>query len=189
MYSLGTCYLENVYNPKLLREGVTAAAPIVARAMSELNITHLAFRGTSGAGFAYPLSFATGIRLMCCRKEGEHSHAMRSLEGSGTVQRYAIIDDSIATGNTIRTIVEKVNKDAERAYATIMPKCSLILLYYRCSRFEGGEVRTDDGAVPVVSVDPLAPANEQLDEVVKKYRNGMLATTIARTLAREEMTY
>ena len=70
------------------------------------NFEAIAFRGSSGASLAWPLVVHTGIPLIHSRKPG--SHCSQAIEGAMGAKRYAIVDDLVETGETIREIADSI---------------------------------------------------------------------------------
>lgn len=98
----------------------------VLKLKKTLKFHAIAFRGTSGAALAYPISIATGIPLICVRKPSDKAHG-GPVEGSSNtdVKKYLIIDDFMSTGDTIKAIIDAI--DMKRRNYSV--KCVGILLY------------------------------------------------------------
>ena len=125
-----TSYLDKVYtSPDKYAALVKEASKTVKRLQKKLNFDAIAFRGTSGAAMAYPISVATGIPLICVRKVKERSHG-RPVEGSHKfeVKSYLIVDDFIESGNTIDKIIDAINHEIPWFEGADVP-CVGILLY------------------------------------------------------------
>jgi len=93
--------------------------------------------------------------LNMVRKEREQSHAMRLVEGDIAAKRYLIVDDFLATGETIRAIVRAVHD-----FTNDEVKCIGVMLYYHIN---GGDPLVIDslcvtGAYPdgALKFDPSA---------------------------------
>jgi len=100
----------------------------VAKKITELKecgmkIEAVAFSGNSGAGIAYPLSFKTGIPLICVRK-GERSHGYEVESANAKINSYIIVDDCVASGNTVKRILEDIKYWVDEKI-----KCVGIILY------------------------------------------------------------
>lgn len=104
--------MDDVYNPSMLKGMVKVAAREIRKLKRRLKFTHLAFRGSSGAAIAYPLSAATGIKLIHVRKSKEKSHGI-AIEGSGQCEKYLIVDDFVSEGTTAREIIKAIGGKAE----------------------------------------------------------------------------
>lgn len=66
----------------------------------------IAFRGFSGSLVGPILAFSLKKKMIIVRKESEPSHGS-AIEGA-KCDRYIIVDDFVAGGNTVRTIIAKV---------------------------------------------------------------------------------
>jgi adenine/guanine phosphoribosyltransferase-like PRPP-binding protein len=102
-------YLEEVYDPVTFKKLVAKTAKKVKEIKRKFPFTHIAFRGSSGAAMAFPVSVATGIPLVHVRKLREKSHGC-PIEGRGTCNRYVILDDFICSGETVNAIANKLEK-------------------------------------------------------------------------------
>jgi hypothetical protein len=127
-----TSYLTSVYEPGALKK--------TGDSIYELMLPHLdsidaiAFRGSSGAALAYPLSVMTSKPLIHVRKELGHS--WRKVEGLYGAKRIAVVDDFVASGDTIRIIWEEI----VAAYKTDgypVPEFSHLFLY--AARFDDSD--------------------------------------------------
>ena len=120
-------YLYCIYhNPEEYRRLIKRITKKVLLLKKTLKFHAIAFRGTSGAAMAYPISAATSIPLICVHKPVDKSHG-GLVEGSSKidVKKYIIIDDFIATGATIRAIIKEI--DVRRGRYSV--KCVGIILY------------------------------------------------------------
>lgn len=104
-------HMAPAFEPDRLRLAIDFAAPIVARLADRHGFNALVYRGQSGACYAWPLSYATGIGVACVRKGGEGSHSPFGVEGFvGAGVRYAFIDDFISSGKTYRAVTSVVGE-------------------------------------------------------------------------------
>lgn len=124
-------------------------------------ISHLVYRGVSGACMAWPLSYRLRIPVVAVRKPGEDSHTYNdgngAVSGDGDLLRYVIVDDFICTGHTIKKIIERIDlkwKDyAEMGHdLEHKPICEGVLLhaasqYGACPEF----FNYDDRQIPIIS--------------------------------------
>ncbi|SKA18081.1 hypothetical protein SAMN02745126_04021 [Enhydrobacter aerosaccus] len=103
-------------------------------AANKESITHIVCSGVSGQAVAWPVSYKLGLPVCVVRKEGEQSHA-GCISGYGELQDYVILDDLIATGNTIRYITGKIDATyrSGKQYDT-EPRCRAVFLYADRSR-------------------------------------------------------
>ena len=108
-------YLQPIYDdPVKYKELISKTAARLRRLQKKTPFDAIAFRGTSGAALAYPISARMGIPLICVRKKGDNAHCCSTVEGSGLrdIKRYIIIDDFIFSGNTIDEILSEINREA-----------------------------------------------------------------------------
>lgn len=98
-------------------------------ALPERPISHLVYRGVSGACMAWPLSYRLKIPVVAVRKPGEACHGYDPddegvISGYGDLFRYIIVDDFISSGATIRAIIHRIDKAWERVrakHSVLMP--------------------------------------------------------------------
>lgn len=77
-------------------------------------------RGVSGMLVGAPLAYELGKPIVIVRKS-DGSHSGHSVEGPTCVGRYAIIDDLVDSGDTLREIVAKVKEhDADARCVSVM---------------------------------------------------------------------
>jgi hypothetical protein len=112
-------YAAQLYDPRTLRETMERATEAARKIRTTIPFDAIAFRGSSGAALAYPISAALEVPAVYVRKPTESSHG-RSIEGPSTeVSRYLIVDDMISSGATVRAVM-----------AALHPaECVAILLY------------------------------------------------------------
>lgn len=140
----GTGYLEEVFNPLEFRKKIDQTIEAIEK--SKLSFDAIAFRGSSGAACAYPISYMTGRSLIHVRKPTENAHSSRLIEGNPmqVVKNYIIVDDFIATGATINCIME-----------CLTPTCVGIFLFngsYRWPTYRGGGEDITEQQIPVYSL-------------------------------------
>ena len=127
---IGHSDYNGVHEPVRLQSTVDAIITKLKAMWAEgVRFDALAFRGMSGAGVAYPVSYATGIPVVCVRKASDNSHGSE-VESSDNeeIEKYLIIDDFISSGETIWNIIVGMNKTIYFTYEKA-PKCAGILLY------------------------------------------------------------
>ena len=104
-------YLNFIYvNHTRFRKLIHLTSKRIKKLQKELKFEAIAFTGHSGSGIAYPLWYYTGIPLICVRKNKESSHTGSLIEGGGEYHRYLILDDFISTGETVKTIMQEIDK-------------------------------------------------------------------------------
>jgi len=126
---MSTSYHKAV-NPKSLMEVVDGSSAVIKRWIEEhpeTKISHLVCTGSSGQSVAWPVSYKLGIPVCVVRKEGEKAHS-GMLVGEGRLQNYILIDDFIASGDTIRRVFGTIAEEAA-SYGNTPPECRAIFLY------------------------------------------------------------
>ena len=101
-------YLRNFIVPERLRERV-----ILARcALKYHDFEAIAFRGMSGALISIPLALKMGKTMIMVRKEEDDCHSDYPVEGDTQAKRYVIVDDFVASGDTVKAIKKAIAKFA-----------------------------------------------------------------------------
>lgn len=118
-----SCYLHKIYEPNRFKKTVDDTIKTVIALNKEKKINAIAFTGTSGAALAYPVSYATGIPLLCVRKSTKDNHYREKLEGYTRPKNYIIIDDCVCTGTTIKKMVKAISSYSPNS------KLSALVLY------------------------------------------------------------
>lgn len=131
--SVSSSYLHSVYDPEAFQRTVDITVELMKPHLADFDA--IVFRGSSGAALAYPVAYLLKKPLVHVRKELGHSYS--KVEGLYGAKRIAIVDDFVASGATLRTIMEEVVAGyAERGYAP--PVLTHLFLYAeRCSSSEG----------------------------------------------------
>lgn len=117
-----TSYLHRVYHVPSFIKTFDSALKVAKQLAHSHPFDAIAFTGTSGAAYAYPLSYHLQIPLLCIRKSETNNHYGQLLEGAVEAKRYLIVDDWVATGKTINRIVSTIrssNYSAEFAAALL----------------------------------------------------------------------
>jgi len=127
-----TKYLEQIYNPKKFKITITKMVKEITKLNKTSKINAIAFTGTSGAAIAYPVSYITGIPLLCVRKSTRDNHSRMKLEGFTTPKNYVIVDDFIASGRTIKNIRRAIQKESPKSKLTHV----LLYRFQRENRFD-----------------------------------------------------
>jgi adenine/guanine phosphoribosyltransferase-like PRPP-binding protein len=102
----GVGYLKHTYDLGGMKKLMKRAVPKLQKFRTKKHFDAIAFRGLSGASIAAILSWDLGIPMMAVRKDGSHD--------SDNVETYIIIDDFICSGNTIKQIVQNIEKSKYR---------------------------------------------------------------------------
>lgn len=101
--SIKSQYLYDVFNPKAFQKLVPDVVKKIRKFRRTTPFEAIAFTGTSGSALAYTLSYELKIPLICIRKK-ETTHYRDTIEGMMNAKTYLIVDDFIATGDTIKHI-------------------------------------------------------------------------------------
>lgn len=124
-----TSYLQHVFDPARFAKSVDKTLSAAERLKKCLGFDTIAFTGMSGAAMAFLLSHWMGVPLLCVRKKTDSSHYVNSfppryLEGNVVeVRKYLIIDDFIASGASVRYMIDTIK---EQNYSA---ECVGMLLY------------------------------------------------------------
>jgi len=113
MYFYCSSYHDKTYNPRSLKATVNRVVRYLEKLQKEVKFDAIAFRGTSGAAIAYPVSAIAGYHLINVRREPYKHHHGSKIEASGNrkIHRYIILDDFIESGRTIKTIIRVIKKE------------------------------------------------------------------------------
>lgn len=123
-------YLTEIYDvPIKYRRLVKRISKRLITLRKKTKFEAIAFRGSSGAALAYPISVELGIPLIHIRKVDEDSHG-QAVESSNNIKNYIIIDDVICSGSTMNAIIEAMKIQESRVDGIfVTPKCIGIVLY------------------------------------------------------------
>jgi adenine/guanine phosphoribosyltransferase-like PRPP-binding protein len=113
-------YLHAVFRPENFDGTVKRAITHATRLVENYKVEAIAFSGVSGASLGYILGYTLGVPLMCIRKPRERAHYYGTLEGCTSARRYMIVDDFIATGDTVRNIMETITKECNDSVCVVM---------------------------------------------------------------------
>ena len=102
------------------------------RILKHFDFDAIAFRGLSGALIVPTIAMMMDKTLLAVRK-GEQSHSSRMVEGDYNARRYVIIDDLIASGTTVQTIVQSIHD----CYTVILSFAFCTLLLHEIFRTLG----------------------------------------------------
>lgn len=102
-------YLSCIYDPKLFKKVVVKTVAAIKRIMLARGVDAIAFRGSSGAALAFIVGHKLGLSLLHVRKDSSHSGLI--VEGNVAAERIVIIDDFVASGDTINKIVSSLEKN------------------------------------------------------------------------------
>jgi adenine/guanine phosphoribosyltransferase-like PRPP-binding protein len=120
---MGVSYIRKALDPKTLKKIALGTYKVY----KEVNADVIVARGLSGSIIASAVGAKYGVPFAIVRKpmEGSHSAELIEMATEGkTYKDWIIVDDFISSGNTIRTIMEAVEKDGN-----FNGKCKAIVLY------------------------------------------------------------
>lgn len=132
-------YLGKVYGKQFLKL-VPAAVKQLRAVKKKYPFDAIAFRGSSGAALAFPLSYFLKVPLIHVRKGNSH-YGSGTIEGTISSERYIIIDDFIDSGATIKKIIREVKKEMDAKPVAICLYASS--KYSATARFEN---------IPLISI-------------------------------------
>jgi hypothetical protein len=100
------------YLPALRSRWTTETVPVIVAALkaSKLQFDAIAFTGVSGALIAPIVAFQMGVDLIVVRKDIEGSHSKSLVEGAWQASKILIIDDFVATGDTVMRIANMLRE-------------------------------------------------------------------------------
>lgn len=139
-----TQYLHTVFNINEFRVNVQRTIKVAKYIKLLKKFDSIAFTGISGASMAPILSYDLGVSLLAVRKLDD-SHSRLEVEGNVNSKRYLIVDDCIASGRTMETIIEKIAKVSQA-------KPVAILLYNQRSYYDKSFVHNKI-TIPVYTFD------------------------------------
>jgi hypothetical protein len=116
-------YLHLVFDPEEYKETLVS----VMNCLETIEYEAIAFRGSSGAAVAFPLSLLVDKPLIQIRKNTGH-HAKSLYEGVYGIKSYVIVDDFMESGETIVSVVKQVEK-FHRTDNYLPPKCNGVIFY------------------------------------------------------------
>lgn len=129
-------YREGVMKPQELLETINDLADFLTQdpATRGLNFDTIVCSGISGLVVAPALAARMGKELLIVHKQGYKTHSPYDVEGNVASECYIIIDDLVDTGDTIRYIVEQVDRatSCSRGYGEsdrTPARCMGVLLY------------------------------------------------------------
>jgi orotate phosphoribosyltransferase len=116
-------------DPKRITRRFQVAVKRMAQVREEHPFDTIVFRGISGAAFGFVAGVALQTKVVYVRKEGEKSHGYKlECNSNSPIKSYIIVDDFVCSGDTIRAIVEQINKRAKQNEQR-PPACAGVLLY------------------------------------------------------------
>jgi orotate phosphoribosyltransferase len=109
-------------------DNLRQAASILLR---KLDVNTIAFSGSSGCAAAFSIACGLPVGLCYVRKPSEKSESHgNEVEATTEFMRYIIVDDFVASGNTVRRIDSAIRETAKRLYTKYdVPVCVGILTF------------------------------------------------------------
>lgn len=114
------CISENQFK-RVVKQTATA----IRRLQKLLEFNQIVCTGISGQSIAWPVGYVTDIPVAVVRRKSERGHHGYKVENFSRYKRYIIIDDFICTGDTIRHMVQTINKE----YADDGSQCVGVFCY------------------------------------------------------------
>jgi len=127
-------YLGDVFKPNDFR----VTYEWVKRVLEGMSFDAIAFRGTSGAALAFPLSLDLNVPLIHIRKHMGHS--CNTVEGIFDCRTYVIVDDIVCSGDTLREIKRQIQIAPRANHAcpeqkVPVPECVGVIFYSRIAHY------------------------------------------------------
>jgi hypothetical protein len=97
-------YLGSVYEPERFQKTVQAVVEALRPHVDDFDA--IVFRGSSGAALGYTLGYLLKKPIVHVRKGTEGSHSWDKVEGYYGAKRIAVVDDFVASGDTIRITLD-----------------------------------------------------------------------------------
>lgn len=115
-------YLHSILDPYRLRKVMATLYSVIKNKVGVDSFDAFAYRGMSGAGVATALAVYFRKPLIMVRKrgiKGTDSHSQHLVEGAKDAERVVVIDDCIATGETLKEIVSNIIENGTRSAAEL----------------------------------------------------------------------
>ena len=136
------------------RELVQKTARIVKEAQERWKFDAIAVTGKSGLSMAFALMLHVDIPFILVRKKTEKSHGsdVESTEPV-TVKTYAVLDDCVCSGSTVRRIHDSIREWSQSAYYE-NPKLVGLIMYTETSERTEKQIYIDQKMVafPTINV-------------------------------------
>lgn len=124
-----------------VRSECDTALETATQRLEGVDFDTIAFTGMSGCLFAPILAYTMKKEIACVRKSSMGTHSDCIVEGFYNTKKYIIVDDFIASGDTIKRIILKMLKHARDA------RCVGVYCYYkedRMGKFSNGFLSPED---------------------------------------------
>ena len=159
MIKIHSGYMKNVFNPDTFPRIIDSAFKTAEKIRNKHPYDSIAFCGMSGCAMAFILAHKMGLPMLCVRKQETKSHFTNGgkfVEGNLSAEKYLIIDDFMAVGDTVRYIIKSIKNEVPVA------SCSAILLYSQ--RSNGEEHWRPDYDDKTKSIPRFGSKPEYIDE-------------------------
>lgn len=105
----------------LWNQGLKKTVSLMAQALKPYShlFDTIAFRGVSGDLLGPSLALKMGKEMLVVRKQPsaeDASHSWRSVEGNSECKGYIVVDDIVASGNTVAKIIQMINEKDDFMY-------------------------------------------------------------------------
>lgn len=107
-------YLRAYLNPNMAKERYRRAKLALLKYKNQFD--SIAFTGMSGAMIAVPIAHAMKKPLILVRKDKANCHSGRQVEGNIACKNYVIVDDLIASGETVERVQRKIFEWSPQAH-------------------------------------------------------------------------
>lgn len=162
-------YLRNLLRPDKIQRTIRNATIVLAR--YDFQFDAFAVRGISGTLLGAHLSLAMSKYLNVVRKSDMDSHSYRWVEGNRNTRKYIILDDCVASGNTVYQIVSHMKKFAPHAVCLGVLECGNIDEYSEENLYRHDLTRIDN-------IIERARRRIEIEEFETRKREQQLATII-----------
>lgn len=126
--TVNASYLNRALSPTHSRTIITEAYDFLRRRKTKFDA--IVVRGVSGMVIGSPVAYKLKVPLVIVRK-ADGNHSGQSVEGYSKFTGYVIIDDLVASGDTIQTIRDEISKEFH--YPRSQPKMTGLILYQNSS--------------------------------------------------------
>ena len=130
-----SCGYNHWYNPERVFEMASSTASKIVDLLDEYNASTVVVHGNSGVSMGmaammyaaqhFPKYLQFDLALV--RKDNDNSHG-DAIEGTGYLKDFIILDDFVASGNTVRRIMNKIELLCKQRQCE-MPRCKGVLVY------------------------------------------------------------
>lgn len=148
-------YSGRQYDPTRLRSTAKEIAHVLPWLMRHTGAEAVAVTGKSGLSLAFATLMLVDFPLIVVRKRGENTHGS-SIEGTEgvAVHRYLILDDFVASGTTVKTVVDDLTRYGLMSRYGAAPQC-VGVLQYDSVHGDRDSVLTEEGRVRTYTTTKL----------------------------------